>query len=62
MSLQKGRCLLHVVSGSVNKEQYIQVPDSCPCLKMKDRFSQNVGIFVQDEVPCSTVEGVMNNF
>jgi hypothetical protein len=29
---------------------------------MKDRFSQNVGIFVQDGVPCRTVEVVMNNF
>jgi hypothetical protein len=46
----------------VKKEQYIQVLDSCPCLKMKDRFSQNVGISVQDGVPCSIVEVVMNNF
>ena len=62
MSLQKGRCLLHVFRGSVKKGQNIEVLDSCPCLKMKDRFSQNVGISVQDRVPCSTVEVVMNNF
>jgi hypothetical protein len=45
----------------VKKEQYIQVLDCCPCLKMKDRFSQNVGIFVQDGVPHSTIEFVVNN-
>jgi len=51
-----------VFRGSVKKGQNIEVLDSCPCLKMKDRFSQNVGISVQDRVPCSTVEVVMNNF
>ena len=46
----------------MKKEQYVQVLDSCPCRKIKDRFSQNVGISVQDGVPCSTAEVVMNNF
>jgi len=51
-----------VVSRSVKKEQYIQVLECCSCLKMKGGFSQNVGIFVQDGVPYSTVEVVMNKF
>jgi len=46
----------------MQKEQYAQVLDSCPCLKMKDMFPQNVGIFVQDGVPHNTVEVVMNSF
>jgi hypothetical protein len=46
----------------VKKEQSIQILDSCPFLEVKDRFSQNVGIFVQDGVPCSNVEVVVNNF